>query len=43
MSLETAVEFCSGLSLETEVAAVDNCPERMHAAEAAVLRNKGFV
>ena len=32
--IETAVEFWSGLGVET----VDICPERMHAAEAAGLR-----
>ena len=30
LRIETAVEFWSGLSLET--AAVDSCPERMHLA-----------
>ena len=38
LRVETAVEFWSGMGVETAARAkVDICPERMHAAQAAVL------
>ena len=36
--IETAVEFCSGMGVETAMQVVDTCPERMYAGALAMRR-----